>query len=229
MPVYKQTDIVTESKVHGGKRDGAGRKLKYNEPTATIRLPISIIEKLKNSNFEIITNSNDAEIEALKAQLTTAENEFLEQSKLIMKLIKEKKNLEINLSLKKPVQKMESVPVNPPKENVKVNPVNLQGIDGATAKNAKVTLVIDPATIPRVDSTGKKQMPLKIAVESMIFQVDLNSKSYRKAIATIDELGAENCNAILQGSMKTQGKLEGVGLVIQAKKAKEEPSELVTE
>jgi hypothetical protein len=56
----------------------------------------------------------------------------------------------------------------------------------------------------------------------MIFEVDLNSKSYRKAISTIDELGVENCNVILQGSMKIQGKIENVGLAVQPKKAKEE-------
>jgi hypothetical protein len=75
MPVYKQTDIVTESKVHGGKRDGAGRKLKYNEPTGTIRLPISIIEKLKSGNFEIITNSNNADYLKLKLENEKLTNE----------------------------------------------------------------------------------------------------------------------------------------------------------
>ena len=55
---YKQTDIVTASKPHGGKRENSGRKLKNNEPTATIRLPISIIEKIKNGYFENVTNSN---------------------------------------------------------------------------------------------------------------------------------------------------------------------------
>ncbi len=75
MPAYKQTDIVTESKVHGGKRDGAGRKLKYNEPTGTIRLPISIIEKLKSGNFEIITNSNNADYLKLKLENEKLTNE----------------------------------------------------------------------------------------------------------------------------------------------------------
>ena len=56
----------------------------------------------------------------------------------------------------------------------------------------------------------------------MTLEADINSKSYRKAIAAIDELGSENCNVILQGSMKIQGKIEGAGLVVQPKKAKEE-------
>jgi len=35
-------------------------------------------------------------------------------------------------------------------------------------------------------------------------------------------LGADNCNVILQGSMKLQVKLENAGLAVQPKKAKEE-------
>lgn len=61
----------------------------------------------------------------------------------------------------------------------------------------------------------------------MKFTADLNGKSYRKALATIDELGADGCNAILQGSMPKFGVLEGAGLVIQPKKAKEESVEKI--
>ena len=68
---------------------------------------------------------------------------------------------------------------------------------------------------------------MRITVDSMTLEADINSKSYRKAIAAIDELGAENCNVILQGTMKIQGKIEGAGLVVQPKKAKEEPKEKV--
>lgn len=43
--------------VRGGKREGAGRKSKFSEPTSPIRLPISLIleikEKLKRNNREI--------------------------------------------------------------------------------------------------------------------------------------------------------------------------------
>jgi len=92
----------------------------------------------------------------------------------------------------------------------------------ATSKAVKVTLVLDPAGITRVDSIGQKQVKVRITVEAMTLEADINSKSYRKAIAAIDELGAENCNVILQGSMKIQGKIEGAGLVVQPKKAKEE-------
>ena len=41
---------------HGGKRKGAGRKPKYNEPTTTIafRVPISKVEAVKKSVQKII-------------------------------------------------------------------------------------------------------------------------------------------------------------------------------
>lgn len=99
----------------------------------------------------------------------------------------------------------------------------------ASAKSAKITLVLDTASIARINSEGKKQVKLVVQVGEMKFTTELNSKSYRKALATIDELGADNCNAILQGSMPKFGVLEGVGLVVQPKKAKEESKEPATE
>jgi hypothetical protein len=36
---------------------------------------------------------------------------------------------------------------------------------------------------------------------------------------TIEELGMDGCNAIIQGSMKRYGAIEEAGLVIQPKKA----------
>jgi sRNA-binding protein len=111
-----------------------------------------------------------------------------------------------------------------PTEN-KSSPVKPNQASGdtanASAKSAKITLVLATDSITRVNSDGKKQIKLVVQVGEMKFAADLNSKSYRKALATIDEFGAENCNAILQGSMPKFGILEGVGLVVQAKKAKE--------
>jgi hypothetical protein len=52
---YQQVDFVTESKKtgsHGGKRNNSGRKLKYNEQTAVIRLPISVVERIKAHGFD---------------------------------------------------------------------------------------------------------------------------------------------------------------------------------
>jgi hypothetical protein len=118
----------------------------------------------------------------------------------------------------KSVKAVESKPA-PKKSNVD------KGVAKATAKSAKITLVLDPASITKIDSIGQKHTKLKITVEAMVFEVDLNSKSYRKALAAIDELGAENCNAILQGTMKEKGKIEGAGLAVQPKKAKENVQE----
>ena len=111
----------------------------------------------------------------------------------------------------------------------KSNPPPDINIVKAASKSVKVTLVLDSAGISRIDSTGQKQVKLMITVVSMILEADINSKSYRKALAAIDELGAENCNLILQGSMKIQGKIESAGLAVQPKKAKEEAQKEVTQ
>ncbi|MDD5754564.1 MAG: hypothetical protein PHN45_07425 [Methylococcales bacterium] len=91
----------------------------------------------------------------------------------------------------------------------------------AVAKGLKkVTLVVEPASIPVIDSTGMKKVTLTIQVANTDIQiiVDLSAKSYRKAISSIEELGADGCNAILQGSMKQYGTIDDAGLVIQPKK-----------
>ena len=87
----------------------------------------------------------------------------------------------------------------------------------ATAKAAKVTLVLDPLSIARVLSEGQKQTKVIVTVASMKFEAMVNSKSYRKALVSIDELGADNCNVILQASMTVPGKLEAAGLAVQPK------------
>ena len=51
-----KNENVTKSK-RGGKRDNAGRKLKNGEQTAVIRLPVSIVEKIKSGSFEFVTKS----------------------------------------------------------------------------------------------------------------------------------------------------------------------------
>jgi hypothetical protein len=53
--------------------------------------------------------------------------------------------------------------------------------------------------------------------------VELNPKSYRKALATIAEVGAENVAVIVQGQMTRPGLIEGAGIVAQPKKPKGEP------
>ena len=92
----------------------------------------------------------------------------------------------------------------------------------ASAKSAKVTLVLDPASITEVSSEGKKQTKLIVAVGTMKFEAMVNSKSYRKAFVTLAELGADNCTVILQASMTVMGKLEACGLAVQPKAKKAE-------
>ncbi|KJR43530.1 hypothetical protein MCHI_000570 [Candidatus Magnetoovum chiemensis] len=89
--------------------------------------------------------------------------------------------------------------------------------------------MLDPTSITRVETTGVKQTTLKILVDNMEFEADINSKSYRKTLASIDELGVENCSVILQGNMKIQVNIENAGLAVQPKKAKEEVQKEVTQ
>jgi sRNA-binding protein len=90
----------------------------------------------------------------------------------------------------------------------------------AQAKSLKVTLVIDPATLPDMDTAGLKKVPLEIVIANgdLTATTEINSKSYRKALSSIAEYGAENCTAIIQGSMKQYGVIDDAGLVVQQKK-----------
>lgn len=90
----------------------------------------------------------------------------------------------------------------------------------ATAKTAKVNLVIDPASLTRVSSEGKKQTKIIVTVGTMKFEATPNSKSYRKVLAAIDEMGVDGCSIVLQASMTTMGKLESCGLAVQPKAPK---------
>ncbi|MFI3136213.1 MAG: hypothetical protein QX197_05485 [Methylococcaceae bacterium] len=66
-------------------------------------------------------------------------------------------------------------------------------------------------------------MKLVVQVAGMTFTAELSSKSYRKAMASITELAAENCTTILQGSLLAfASMLQATGLVVQSKKAKED-------
>jgi hypothetical protein len=112
-------------------------------------------------------------------------------------------------------------PAEPPKALPKVDAK-------ASAKTAKVTLVLDPLSITRVCSEGKKQTKLVVTVASMKFEAMVNSKSYRKSLVSIDELGPANCAVILQASMTQPGQLESAGLAVQAKAPKTTETEYLT-
>ena len=82
--------------------------------------------------------------------------------------------------------------IQPEKEVITPPIVLPKGDAKASAKTAKVTLVLDPLSITRVCSEGKKQTDITVSVGTMRFEAMVNSKSYRKALASIDELGADN-------------------------------------
>lgn len=90
----------------------------------------------------------------------------------------------------------------------------------ALAKSVKLTLVIDPATLTQVDSIGKKQIKVTVTSGAMKFEAMVNSKSYRKALTSIDEYGFDGCNVIVQAIMVAPGKLDSSGLVVQPKAPK---------
>ena len=116
-----------------------------------------------------------------------------------------------------------------PEKEVAAPPKALpKGDANATAKAAKVTLVLDPLSITRVLSEGQKQVKVIVTVASMKFEAMVNSKSYRKALATLDELGPDNCNIILQASMTVPGKLEAAGLAVMPKVQKTTETEYLT-
>jgi hypothetical protein len=64
-----------------------------------------------------------------------------------------------------PEKETAAPPIALPKENAK-----------ASAKTAKVTLVLDPVSITRVLSEGKKQTKLIVTVGLMKFEAMVNSK-----------------------------------------------------
>ena len=105
------------------------------------------------------------------------------------------------------------VKTEPVSEPAKVTNGNI-----ATAKGLKVTMVLDPASIPNIDSTGLKKVNLTINVANTDIQLttEINAKSYRKALSSIEEYGVDGCNAILQGSMKQYGVVDDAGLVVTA-------------
>jgi sRNA-binding protein len=118
-------------------------------------------------------------------------------------------------------KKLTLKPKTPP---VETTPIQAQSVansgDCAKSRGLKVTLVLDPASIPNIDSTGMKKVPLKVQIgeDGLIATTELSSKSYRKALSSIDEYGVEGCNTILQGAMKQYGVIDDAGLVVQPKK-----------
>ena len=89
-------------------------------------------------------------------------------------------------------------------------------------KALKVTAVVPPADLKPLPPGTDVVLALEVG-DGMKAMVRLNPKSYRKALATIAELGAENVAVIVQGQMTRPGLIEGAGIVAQSKKPKGEP------
>jgi sRNA-binding protein len=89
-------------------------------------------------------------------------------------------------------------------------------------KALKVTAVVPPADLKPLPPSADVVLALEVG-DGMKAMVKLNPKSYRKALATIAELGAENVAVIVQGQMTRPGVIEGAGIVAQPKKPKGEP------
>jgi hypothetical protein len=85
----------------------------------------------------------------------------------------------------------------------------------STAKSIKVTLVIDPAPLARVQiPNGTSRVALSVAVAGRNLRADLNAKSARRAIATIAAHGPEAVACVLQGRLDGDTVLEA-GLAVQ--------------
>ena len=89
-------------------------------------------------------------------------------------------------------------------------------------KALKVTAVVPPTDLKPLPPGADVVLALEVG-DGMKTMVKLNAKSYRKALATIAELGAENVAVIVQGQMTQPGLIDGAGIVVQPKKPKGEP------
>lgn len=96
-----------------------------------------------------------------------------------------------------------------------------------TAKSIKVTLVLNPAEVEALVAPEGRQFRTKILAGGSMLDVPLSGKGVRKAIAVINELGAENVAVIIQGKLRLGGALavEEAGILAQPRAKKETPAE----
>src|SRR3954453_20838164 len=86
-------------------------------------------------------------------------------------------------------------------------------------KALKLTAVVPPADLKPLPPGADVVLALDVG-DGMTAMAKLNPKSYRKALATIAELGAENVAVIVQGQMTQPGVIVGAGIVAQPRKPK---------
>ena len=89
-------------------------------------------------------------------------------------------------------------------------------------KALKVTAVVPPADLKPLPPGTEVVLALEVG-DGMKAMARLNPKSYRKALATVAELGAENVAVIVQGQMTRPGVIDAAGIVAQPRKSKDGP------
>ena len=71
-----------------------------------------------------------------------------------------------------------------------------------TARSLKCTVVLDPAALAGATvPDGVPRVTVRVTVDKRTVSASVNSKSLRRAIATIGETGPENVALILQGKL----------------------------
>ncbi len=88
-----------------------------------------------------------------------------------------------------------------------------------TPKALKVTAVVQPSQLKPAPPGADVVLSVEV-IDGMKATARLNPKSYRKALAAIEEHGAENVAVIVQGNMVKSGVIESAGISAQPKKPK---------
>jgi hypothetical protein len=88
-----------------------------------------------------------------------------------------------------------------------------------TARSLKVTVVLDPIEVLHLGYPPGPRTALHIDVAGRVVSADLNSKTLRKVITTIQDSREVGCAVILQGKLVGE-RIEEAGLVAQPKVAK---------
>jgi hypothetical protein len=89
-------------------------------------------------------------------------------------------------------------------------------------RSLKVTVLLDPAEIAALRAPeGQPRTRLQVRAGGRMVTADVNSKSVRKAIATIREYGPDGCVLMLQGKLDHADVIQECGLAAQLKTPKE--------
>jgi hypothetical protein len=87
-----------------------------------------------------------------------------------------------------------------------------------TARSLKTTLVLDASSFIGLQvPNGVPKFDIQVDVAGRTVTASVNSKSVRKAAATVAEHGPEQVAVILQGALAVDNTLTDAGLVAQVK------------